>query len=129
MIFSLTDCDLELFTFADNCFRGFKHIKHCFLVNSAFLLPFSVWLKAFVFVQLDTGLEIFLLISDQKVCHYLDGDKGGRGIKANDDKVLQGGRGSKIGGRPVTYFDIVLISPALSFTAPIFAGLSHIRKN
>ena len=39
MIFSLMDCDLELFTFADICFRGFNHIKHCFLVNSAFLLP------------------------------------------------------------------------------------------
>ena len=28
MIFPLMDCDLELFTFADNCLRGFKHMKH-----------------------------------------------------------------------------------------------------
>ena len=28
----------------------------------------------------------FQLISGQKVCHYLGGDKGGRGVKANDDK-------------------------------------------
>ena len=32
MIFLLMDCDLELFTFADNCFRGSKHIKHCFFL-------------------------------------------------------------------------------------------------
>ena len=24
--------NLELFTLADNCIRGFKHIKHCFFV-------------------------------------------------------------------------------------------------
>ena len=60
-------------------------MKHCFLVNAAFLLPFCVTL-AFVCVQLDTGLEIFQLISGQKVCHYLGGDKGGRGVKANGDK-------------------------------------------
>ena len=41
---------------------------------------------AFVCVQLDTGLEIFQLISGQKVCHYLGSDKGGRGVKANGDK-------------------------------------------
>ena len=45
--------DLELFTFADNFIRDFKHMKHCFLVNSAFLLPFCVTL-AFVCVLLDT---------------------------------------------------------------------------
>ena len=85
MIFSLMNCDLELFTFADNCFRDFKHIKHCFLVNSAFLLPFCVWLWL-----LDICLEIFQLISSQKVCHYLGGDKGGRWFKANGDKWWQG---------------------------------------
>ena len=62
------DCDLELFTFADICFRGFKHMKYCFLADSAFLLPFCV-IVAFIWVQLDTGLEIFQLISGQKVCH------------------------------------------------------------
>ena len=41
---------------------------------------------AFVCVQLDTVLEICQLISGQKVCHYLDGDKGGRGVKANGEK-------------------------------------------
>ena len=41
---------------------------------------------AFVCVQLDTGLEIFQIISDKKVCYYLGGDKGGRGVKANGDK-------------------------------------------
>ena len=35
---------------------------------------------AFVCVQLDTGLEIFQLISGQKVCYYLDGDKGGKSV-------------------------------------------------
>ena len=28
----------------------------------------------------------------------------GEGVKVNDDKVWQGGRGLKIGGRPVKYF-------------------------
>ena len=60
-------------------------MKHCFLVNAAFLLPLCGTL-AFVCVQLDTGLEIFQLILGQKVCHYLGGDKGGRGVKANGDK-------------------------------------------
>ena len=41
---------------------------------------------AFVCVQLDTGLEVFQLISGEKVCHYFGGDKGGRGLKANGDK-------------------------------------------
>ena len=45
----LIDCDLELFTFADNCIKGFKHMKHHFVVNYAFLLPFCVTL-AFVCV-------------------------------------------------------------------------------
>ena len=42
---------------------------------------------AFVYVQLDTDLDIFQLISGQKVCHYLGGGKGGRGVKANGDKA------------------------------------------
>ena len=50
---------------------------------------------AFICVQLDTGLEIFQLILGQKVCHYLGGDKGGRGVKANSDKGRQGGGGVK----------------------------------
>ena len=41
---------------------------------------------AFVCGQLDTGLEILQLLLGQKVCHYLGGDKGGRGVKANGDK-------------------------------------------
>ena len=68
------DCDLELFTFFENCIRSFKHMKHCFLVNVAFLLSFCG-----TCVQLDTGIEIFQLISGQKVCHYLGGNKGGGG--------------------------------------------------
>ena len=75
MIYLLKDCDLELFTFADNSIRDFQHIKHCFILNSAFLLPLCVTL-AFVCGQLDTGLENFQLILGQKVCHYLGGDKG-----------------------------------------------------
>ena len=54
---NLMDCDLELFTFADNFIRGFKHMKHCFLVNSALLLPFCSTL-ALVCIKLGTGLEI-----------------------------------------------------------------------
>ena len=76
MIFLVMDCDIELFTFADNCIRGFKHMKHYFLVHTAFLLPFCATLS-FVCVQLDTSLEIFQLISSQKVCHYLSSNKGG----------------------------------------------------
>ena len=68
--------DMKLFTFAENCFRGFKHIKHCFLV---ILLFRCLSVYDFVCVQLDTGLEIFQLISGQNVCHYLGGDKGGGG--------------------------------------------------
>ena len=48
---------------------------------------------AFVCGQLDTDLEILQLLLDQKVCHYLGGDKGGRGVKANGDKRRQGGGG------------------------------------
>ena len=51
---------------------------------------------AFVCVQLDISLEIFQLISGQKVCHYLGGDKGGRGSRqmvANGDKA---GGGQKL---------------------------------
>ena len=72
------DCDLDLFTFAGNYIRGFKYMKHCFPVNAAFLFPFYVTL-AFACVQLDTGLQIFQLISGQNVCHYFCGDKGGGG--------------------------------------------------
>ena len=71
-----------------------SYLKYCFLVKSAFLLPLCVTL-AFVCVQLNTGLEIFRLISGRKVCHFLGGDKG-EGIKANGDKRWQGGRGVKI---------------------------------
>ena len=39
----------------------------------------------FICVQLDKGLENFQLISGQKVCHSLSGDKG-EGVKANGDK-------------------------------------------
>ena len=53
-------------------------MKHYFLVNSAFLMSFCVTL-AFVNVQLDTGLEIFQLISGRRFCHYLGGDKEGGG--------------------------------------------------
>ena len=46
----------------------------------------------FVCVQLDIGLEIFQLISGQKVCHYLGGDKG----EVDQDKqVWQLGEGVK----------------------------------
>ena len=38
------------------------------------------------FPWLDTGLEILQLILGQKVCHYLDDHKGGKGVKANGDK-------------------------------------------
>ena len=51
-------------------------MKHCFLVNSAFLLPFCVKIAC---AQLDTGLEIFQLNSGQHVCHYIGGGKGGGG--------------------------------------------------
>ena len=39
------------------------------------MLPVCVTL-AFVCAQLNTGLEIFQLISGEKGCHYLGGDKG-----------------------------------------------------
>ena len=50
---------------------------------------------AFVCVQLDTGLEIFQLISGQKVCHYLGGDKGGRGSRQTVTIGDKGGGGFK----------------------------------
>ena len=92
MIFLLINCDLVLFTFADNCIRGLKHIEHCFLVNFVFLLRFCVTL-AFVCVQVDKGLEIFQLILGQIVCHYLGGDKRGGGSRemvTNGDKEGRG---------------------------------------
>ena len=49
----------------------------------------------FVCVQLDTGLEIFQLISGQKVCHYLGGDKGGGGSRQTVTNGDKGGRGVK----------------------------------
>ena len=55
---------------------------------------------AFVCAQLDTGLEIFQLISGQNVCHYLGDDKGEQTV-TNGDK---GGGGSKIGIFTLTYF-------------------------
>ena len=50
---------------------------------------------AFVCVQLDIGLEIFQLISGQKVCHYLDGDKGGGWSRQAVTKSDKGGGGVK----------------------------------
>ena len=49
---------------------------------------------AFVCVQLDTALEIFQLITGQKVCHYLGGDKGGGGQDKRWQMVTRG-RGIK----------------------------------
>ena len=86
--------DMKLFTFSENCIRGLKHIKHCFLVNFDFLLPFCVTL-AFVRVQLDTCLEMFQLMSGQKVCHYLGGDKGGGGSRQTVTNGDKGGWGVK----------------------------------
>ena len=59
---------------------------------------------AFVCVQLDTGLEIFQLMSSQKVFHYLGGDKGGGGSRQTVTNGDKGGRGPKIGIFTVTYF-------------------------
>ena len=59
---------------------------------------------AFVCVQLDTGLEIFQLISGQKVCHYLGGGKGGRGSRQTVTNGEKGGGGQKLGFFTVTYF-------------------------
>ena len=59
---------------------------------------------AFVCVQLDTGLEIFQLISGQKVCHYLRGDKGGGGSRQTVTKCGSRGEGVKNGDFTVTYF-------------------------
>ena len=50
---------------------------------------------AFVCVQLDTGLRIFQLISGQNFCHYLGGDKGGRGSRQMVTKGGKGGGGVK----------------------------------
>ena len=50
----------------------------------------------FVCVQLDTGLEIFQLISGQNICHYLGGDKGEGGQGKRWKTVTRGGGGSKI---------------------------------
>ena len=92
------------------------YIKHCFLVNSAFLLPFSATLE-FVCVQL--GLEIFQLILGQKVCHYLGGDKGGWGQGKQWQRVTRG-EVSKIEIFTVTYF---LNGPFVSqMTFSIFCG-------
>ena len=50
---------------------------------------------AFVCGQLDTGLEILQLLSGQKVCHYLGGDKGGGGLRQMVTNGDKGGRGVK----------------------------------
>ena len=50
---------------------------------------------AFVCVHLDTGLDILLLISPQKVCHYLGGDKGGGGSRQTVTNGDKGGRGGQ----------------------------------
>ena len=53
---------------------------------------------AFGCAQLDTGLEIFQIISGQKVCHYLEGDKGGGGSRQTVKNGDKGGReGQKLG--------------------------------
>ena len=39
-----------------------------------------------------------------KVCNQLGGDKGGEGSRQTVTKCAKGGLGSKIGGRPMTYF-------------------------
>ena len=57
-----------------------------------------------VCVELDTGLEIFQLISGQKVCHYLGGDKGGGGSRQTVTSGDKGGGGPKVGIFTVTYF-------------------------
>ena len=53
---------------------------------------------AFVCGQLDTGLEILQLLSGQKVCHYLGGDKGGRGLRQMVTNSDKGGRGGQKSG-------------------------------
>ena len=67
-------------------------MKHCLLVNSAFILPFCVPL-AFVSVQLDTGLDIFSVTFGKKVCNYLGGGKGGF---ATICVVIRGERGQTV---------------------------------
>ena len=59
---------------------------------------------AFVCVQLDTSLEIFQVISGQKVCHYSVGDKGGGGSRQMVTNGDMGEGGSQIGIFTVTYF-------------------------
>ena len=49
---------------------------------------------AFVCGQLDTGLEILQLLSGQKVCHYLGGDKGEGGSMQMMTKSDKRGGGS-----------------------------------
>ena len=53
---------------------------------------------AFVCGQLDTGLEILQLLSGQKVCHYLGGDKGGGGSRQTVTNGDKGGRGGQKSG-------------------------------
>ena len=50
---------------------------------------------AFVCDQFDTVLEICQLISGQKVCHYLGGDKGGGGSRQTVTNGDKGGGGVK----------------------------------
>ena len=59
---------------------------------------------AFLCGQLDTGLEILKLLSGQKVCHYLSGDKGGGGSRQTVPKGDKGEGVSRVGIFTVTYF-------------------------
>ena len=59
---------------------------------------------AFTCSQLDTDLEVFQLLSGQKGCHYLGGDKGGWRSGQTMTKCEKGERGLKIGVGPVTHF-------------------------
>ena len=72
---------------------------------------------AFLCVQLDTGLEIFQLMSSQKVCHYLCGDKGGGGLRQTVTNGDKGGRGSKNWD---FYGDILFEWPLTLFLNEIF---------
>ena len=77
--FAFVVCNFSLLL--TTVFRGFKHIKHCFLVNSAFLLPFCATL-AFACIQLDTrdSLANFAL----KSLSLFGCWQGGREVKNRD---------------------------------------------
>ena len=74
-------------------------MKHCFLINSAFLVSFCVNLAFICERTVRQRAKDFQLISGQKGRHYLGGDKWGREsrqtrtkgdkgkrVKANEDK-------------------------------------------